>query len=66
MKKIVCVVNIDKVELLDELGFKSCGKRDIGDKVAFQYVLTEKLYKVLNDKSLFSKRDYFEDVKLTF
>ena len=66
MKRIVLVINQDKVDLLDELGFSPCGKRTVNGKDAYQYVVTDRLYKILNDKSKFTKKDYFEDTKLTF
>ncbi len=67
MKKIILVMNPAKLDLLDELGFSHCGERHMdGGKVAYQYVLTDKLHRVLKDRRNFSKADYWEDSRLTF
>ena len=66
MKKVILVTNADKVNLLEEAGFSACGSREIEGKTAYQFVLTDKLFKILNDKSKFSKKDYIYDMKLTF
>ena len=67
MKKVILVFNNEKVELLKNLGFASCGVRDIGGgKTVFQFIMTDKLHGTLKDKSLFSRKDYCEDSRLTF
>ena len=66
MSKVILITNLDKVALLEDMGFTPCGIRNIDNKVVYQFVVTDKLYKVLNDKSKFSKKDYVYDIKLTF
>jgi len=67
MKKVILISSESKADLLDSLGFSSCGTRYVDDKLYYQYVLTDRLHKVLKDKSKFSKRDYqVEDTRLTF
>lgn len=67
MKTVILVTNPDKVDLLDSLGFSSCGVRDVGNGIlAYQYIKSDALHKVLKDKSLFSRKDFCEDVRLTF
>lgn len=66
MKKVILVTNMTKVELLEGAGFLSCGKRDIDGKTAYQFVVTDELFSLLNDKMMFSKKDYVYDTKLTF
>ena len=66
MKKVILVTSMAKVELLEEAGFVHCGRRDIEGKAAYQYLVTDKLHEMLNDRSKFSKKDYVYDMKLTF
>ena len=66
MKKVILVTNMAKVGLLEEAGFSPCGTREIAGKIFHQFVVTDKLFKLLNDKSQFSKKDYVYDMKLTF
>ena len=66
MKKVILVTNTDKINLLVSAGFTPCGSREVGNKTAYQFVVTDTLFKLLNDKSQFSKRDYVYDTKLTF
>jgi hypothetical protein len=66
-KKVILITNPDKVALLNEMGIFSCGTRDFGDgNVAYQFVMSDRLHKALKDKNLFSRKDYGEDIKLTF
>jgi hypothetical protein len=66
-RKIILVLNPDKVELLSELGFAHNGTRDIGGgNVAYQYIVSDELYKVLKRHNFSRNTDYCEDVKLTF
>lgn len=67
MRQIILILNPAKAETLEGLGFSSCGTRDVGDgKVVFQFMLTDELHRALKDKSLFSKKDYCFDTRLTF
>ena len=66
MNKVILIMNPAKAELLENMGFTPCGKRQLEGKDIFQFVVTDKLFKVLNDKTNFNKRDYVYDTKLTF
>ena len=66
MKKVILISNMSKVELLKDAGFSPCGTRDIDGKTVYQFVITDEVFKIINDKSQFSKRDYVYDTKLTF
>jgi len=66
LKKVVLVTNMAKVKLLEEAGFSPCGTREIDGTTVYQLVVTDKLFKLLNDNSQFSKKDYVYDMKLTF
>jgi hypothetical protein len=66
MNKIILIINPAKAALLAEMGFTPCGKRQVDKKDVFQFVMTDELYKALNDKTQFSKKDYVYDTKLTF
>jgi hypothetical protein len=66
VNKVVLITKLDKVELLEELGFCACGSRDLYGQTAYQFVVTDKLYRVLNDKAKFNKKDYVYDTRLVF
>ena len=66
MKKVILVTNMEKVALLQNAGFSPCGSREVNNRTAYQFVETDELFKFLNDKSKFSKKDYVYDTKLTF
>ena len=66
MNKVILVMNAEKASLLEEMGFTSCGTRLIDKKAIHQFVATDKLLNILNDKSKFSRKDYTCDMKLTF
>ena len=66
MKKVILVTNMAKVKLLEEAGFSPCGTREIEGNTVHQFIVTDKLFKVLNDNSRFNKKDYIYDMKLTF
>jgi hypothetical protein len=66
MNRVILLLNPAKAALLEAMGFTPCGKRQVYKRDVFQFVLTDKLFKVLNDKTQFSKNDYVHDTKLTF
>ena len=68
-RKIVLVHNPVKVALLESLGFRHNGTRDIGNgKVAYQFILSDDLHFELKNNGEFSGRDYCFDTRnvLTF
>ena len=66
MKKVVLVTNMAKVKLLEEAGFSPCGTREMEGNTVYQFVVTDSLFMMINDKSMFSKKDYVYDMNLTF
>ena len=63
---MILVMNPEKVAVLMEMGFTPCGTRQIDKKDVCQFVATDELLNILNDKSKFSVKDYVRDMKLTF
>lgn len=62
MKKFVNVLDERKAEYLENLGFK-CRSEIVSingkDKEIYIFIEDDKLFKILNDKKMFSKKDYY-------
>jgi hypothetical protein len=66
VNKIILVIDPAKAAYLEEIGFKSCGVRRMGNKTVSQFIETKELIDVLNDPAKFNVKDYLNDSRLTF
>jgi hypothetical protein len=64
--KIILVLNGERAEQLMDMGYSCQGERDVNGQVCYQFFCTDKLRKLLNDKSFITRREWVEDSKLTF
>ena len=65
-RKFVCLTNKDKAEELADEGFNYMLETLDSNQVIYKFILTDELYRVLNDKKRFNKREWYYDSKMRF
>jgi len=66
MKRMVCVINKDVADELDDLGFRYMVQQLHDNQEVYTFIETDKLHKELNNKKKYSKRDWYYSNKMMF
>ena len=66
MKKIICITRKETAdEIAEEISCKYM-IQNLGNTEVYSFIETDKLHKILNDKSKYSRKEWYYDNRLKF